>query len=193
MSLRSSSEYGNKDRFFESKYKVDKLSRQNSNDRLSDFKQKLELSFKSQKSSQSNWKAFRSEVKTKPATSTSTIPNFSLYQDLSHFRPTTPTSPKTRSPFSRIKPQIDQFFKKPMTSRSPSPSILSPRVRSPRLNLYENQRKLQDVLKIEDLRKGIEILDEMADQDIKGLPLSYSKELTRFCSQALSKVRGFDF
>lgn len=53
-SLRASKDYSNKDRFFDSKYKPDKLTRQNSNDRLSDFKQKLESSFKAPKSAQSN-------------------------------------------------------------------------------------------------------------------------------------------
>ncbi|CAG9326392.1 unnamed protein product [Blepharisma stoltei] len=192
-SLRSSRESKNKEKFFESKYKVDKFSRQGSNDRLNDFKQKLELSFKSQKSSQSNWKAFRSEIKPKPIASSSLIPSLSHYQDISHFRPTTPTSPKPGSPLFRIKPQIDEFFRGLNASRSTSPIIVSPKARSPWVNLNLNKKSLQEALRIENLRKGIEILEEMNDQDFRRLPSSYTQDLSKFCRKALNKVKGFDF
>lgn len=116
----------------------------------------------------------------------------SHYSDLSSFRAVTPSSAKNPSPMSRLKPQSDLFFSL-KTSRSPSPVLLSPRVRSSRLNVEGSTRKLQDVLKIEDIRKALEVLAGMSDKELKQLPFSYSQELTKFCSQTLNKVRGFDF
>ncbi|CAG9327902.1 unnamed protein product [Blepharisma stoltei] len=178
-----------RDRFFDSRYKVEKTNK-TSAEKLNELKAKLESSFKSPKNNiDTSWKAFRSEIRTQSTTSF-TMPSFSHYQDISNFRPTTPNKSSILSQPGRIRHQTE-LFKQFSPSRTPSPLIQSPSAN--KLIFSANKRKIQETVTQDDLRKALEILEEMNEMDCSQMSAGYKQTLIKFCNQVLSKLRSRGF
>jgi len=162
-------------------YKAKPMLSQSSRDRLSEFRNKLESSFKSPRALPT-WKSFRSEVRA-AAPAKVASPRLSHYQDISNFRTSTPS----RSG-SLLKFKTERLFSGKDSSRSSSPGVVTPRPRA-------LGRRIQDLISLEDLKRANEIL-EAGEIDHRSLPIGYSEEVSRFSrlvSQKFRRISEFNF
>ena len=208
MALRSPRfEYFSKDGLTDLKPKHDRIN--SSTDKLSEFRKKLEDTFKSPKNADlSYWDKFKSESRRKipPSISTSRL---SQGQDLSSFRVSTPRKEQPSyqpSPLARYRQNPDLLYKQLLGSRNSSPpsnsSFTSPRSKpssiSTDLRPYSRPKSsrltnLQEVLKIEDILKIQNAVKDMTESELARLPTAYVEELKSMAEAILKKARSSDF
>ena len=209
MALRSPRfEYFSKDRLTDLKPKLDRIT--SSTDKLSEFRKKLEDTFKSPKNADlSVWDKFKSESRRKMPSSISTS-RLSQGQglDLSSFRVSTPRKEQPSyqpSPLARYRQNPDLLYKQILGSRNSSPpsnsSFTSPRSKPSSIStdLRHSRLKssrltnLQEVLKIEDILKIQNAVKDMTESELAKLPTAYVEELKSMAEAILKKARSSDF
>ena len=138
-----------------------------------------------------SWQQYRSAVRSK---------DMPLRPGLSPSRPvyTAPTALRKQSPLQRYRSNPDLFYQtlgprnRPSSPTSPnysttlSTNLLRPRNTNTSLSV-RNQR-LNDVLKVEDLRKAQEIVSEMTAEEVSRLPSKYIDELQKTISMLVRLI-----
>ena len=146
-----------------------------SQERLQDFKNKLEQTFNQPKlRNLESWKGFRNELRGFAATRPRSPPKLSHYSSLKNFE--SPFSARNRSHASPSRSLAGFDF-------SSRPTTLT---RSRNLSAAGEERKdLQEVLSLNLLRQANAVLEG----DVRGLSGAYLSELSKFCSRASRKFK----
>lgn len=129
--------------------------------KLGEFHKKLIASTKSSNSlSIPNWKVFRTQVNCKISPKNLQKPKLDYYSDISSFRTNSPTS--QGSPMWRSKVRQGSIISNFSGKISP---------------IARGNSKLMQVLKLEDLKKGVETIYQMNKEDFDSLPSAYLQNI----------------
>lgn len=144
------------------------------------------------------WQQYRSQFREQAPLSTRVQPvNVGALKALPR---TSLVSGRTQSPLQKYQSNPDLFYKNlgsPRRTSSPSTytSLLSTGLLRSRNELTVSnttavlKRRLNDVLKLEDLRKAQEVAGEMTNEDVARLPSGYVETLAQTLDLILRKVR----
>lgn len=196
-----------KDRSTDLKSRHDRIN--SSTDKLSEFRKKLEDTFKSPRNADlSYWDKFRSDARKKVPTTLSTS-RLAQVNDLSTYRIPTPRKehPAVQpSPLARYKTNPDLLYKQLLGSRNSSPpsssSFTSPRSKPSSLSAetrpFSRARSsrsinLQEILKIDDILKIQNAMKDITDSEVSKLPGAYLDELRSMAEEILKKTRTNEF
>ena len=155
--------------------KYSNLKNTSSTSKLSEFRSKLTSCRKSPTTiSIPSWKVFRSQIRNNVSPPRVEKPKFEHYSDIASFRS---NSPKLNgSPLWRNRIRNGSSIHSNLSEHSsPKP------VRS---------NKIFQIIKIEELRKGIEAINEMDNEEFKNLPSRYLQELQEFCKIVKERIKA---
>lgn len=174
-------------------------SRASHHDRLTEFRSRLESTLSQTKSSttSASWKTFRSDFKQPMLSPKSNgLGKLSHYESLSTFRANSPRrllqQPRTQSPLAKFRDNPELFYKKISPARPGTPGGLVNSSASNMPSTYSSKpmrgRVLSDVLRLDDLSRAIEVLEDMTDLEIRSLGLGYTRELMRLASAVQGRL-----
>ena len=149
------------------------LSGNSSTSRLSDFHSKI-LSRKQSPSPISipSWKVFRSQIRNNASPPRVEKPRFDHYSDVASFRSNSPRL--NGSPLWRNRIRNGSIHSN--ISGNPSPKSQRP-------------SRVFQIIKIEDLRRAADAINDMDENDISSLPTRYLQELKEFCRAVKDKIK----
>ena len=125
------------------------------------------------------WKVFQSQIRGSTSPSKIEKPRFDHYSDIASFRSSSPRA--AASPLGRVKGRTGSIASNLSGKSSPKPSG-----RSVNVNLNLNLQ----VIRTEELRKAIQFVNEMSDEDLMLIPRDYAEELYEFCKVVRERVKG---
>ena len=156
------------------------LKSTSSSSRLTEFHSKL-ISCKrtSNYISIPTWKVFQSQIRGSTSPAKIEKPRFDYYSDVSSFRSNSPRG--GASPLWRVKGRTGSIGSNLSGKSSPKPSgkVLN-------TNLTQNLQ----VIRTEELRKAIQALNEMSEEDLGLIPQDYAEELYEFCRVIRKRIKG---
>lgn len=156
------------------------LKSTSSTSRLAEFHSKL-ISCKrtSNYISIPTWKVFQSQIRGNTSPTKLEKPRFDYYSDITSFRSNSPRA--GASPLWRVKGRTGSIASNLSGKSSPKPTGKA-------LNVNLNQN-LQ-VIRTEELRKAIQAVNEMSDEDLGMIPRDYAEELYEFCKVVRDRIKG---
>ena len=148
------------------------LKSSSSSSKLSEFYSKLSSTRKSPKAvSIPSWKVFRNQIRNNVSPPKFERPKLDHYSNLASFRS---NSPKLNgSPLWRSRIRNVSIHSNVSGHSSPKPT---------------KSNKITQIIKIDDLRKAIEVLSEAEETEILNLPDHYVQELREFCKIVREKI-----
>lgn len=156
------------------------LKSSSSTSRLAEFHSKL-ISCKrtSNYISIPTWKVFQSQIRGSTSPSKIEKPRFDHYSDIASFRSNSPRA--AASPLWRVKSRTGSIASNLSGKSSPKPIG-----RSANVNLNPNLQ----VIRTEELRKAIQLVNEISDEDLMMIPRDYAEELYEFCKVVRDRIKG---
>lgn len=116
------------------------------------------------------WKVFRSQIRGNVSPPRVEKPTFDHYSDIASFRSSSPRANISPTWRSRARPGSILSSCSGKSSPRPSPSV--------------------QILRIEELRKAIQVLNEMTDEEFNSLPQKYALEMYEFCQIIKERVKA---
>ena len=146
-----------------------------SSSKLSEFHSKLVSKTKvSSNISIPSWKVFRSQIRNNVSPPRLEKPKLDYYSDIASFRSNSP----------RV--QISPSWRSRMRSGSITSNVSG--TSSPRLS---RPSKVVEVIKIEELRRAVELLSNMDESEVSSLPTRYIQEMQEFSKVVKEKIKGY--